>query len=148
MDFAFFFSFSLEHLKNYFSIYILVLSAFLIILSIIDFFLPDTVFALWTKWSNHRYFRFHGLLLILGGLPLTQFRENISGYLMFAIGAGVVLSGPFILLFPEKFSNILDTTSETMTADDRKYLMYADGIVRLISALIFIYAIFLSKLLD
>jgi len=124
------------------SYYILSLGIALIILCIVQILIPERIYSIWTKWISHRFFRIHGAIIIIGGLPLTLFREGIAGKLMFCIGIFVVFMGPFILLFPNRLRDLYIRTEAEIEEEDKKGIIYFDAITRGVSGSIFIYAIF------
>jgi hypothetical protein len=124
------------------SYYILSLGIALIILCVVQILIPEKIYSIWTKWISHRFFRIHGALIIIGGLPLTLFREGVSGKLMFCIEFFVVFMGPFILLFPNKLRDLYIHTEAEIEEKDKNGITYFDAITRGVSGTIFIYAIF------
>ena len=124
------------------SYYILSLGIALIILCIIQILIPEKIYSIWKKWISHRFFKVHGALIMVGGLPLTLFREGIAGKIMICIGIFVVFMGPFILLFPDKLRDLYILTESEIKEEDRKGIIYFDALIRGISGAIFVYTIF------
>jgi len=124
------------------SYYVLFLGIALIVLCIIQLLIPKRVYTLWKKWISHRFFRIHGAVIILGGLPLTVFRDGIAGKIMFCIGIFVVFMGPFILFFPNKMRDLYIRTESDLEEGDKKGIIYFDAITRGISGAIFVYTIY------
>ena len=126
----------------FFSGYILVLGIFLIALSTVEFLAADKIFRLWKGWIYHKLFPLHGLVLVCGGLPLTFFRDTISGKIMFGIGILVVMTGPFILLFPERVRHLFSVTEQEMSGEgEAAGIIYLDAVVKGAAGSFFIYAI-------
>ena len=125
-----------------FSLYILVLGAALMIISAVEFMATKKIYRLWKAWIFHPLFPFHGLLLACGGLPLTFFRDTVSGKIMFCIGLVVVLTGPFILLFPGRIRNIFAMTElELREEGEPEGLVYFDAVIKGAAGIFFIYTI-------
>jgi hypothetical protein len=121
--------------------YILSLGIALIVLCFVELAIPKKIYSIWKQWISHRFFRIHGILIIFGGLPLTFFREGISGKIMFCIGIFVVFMGPFILLFPNKMRDLYLSAETSIEDEDKKGIIYFDAVTRGISGAIFIYTI-------
>jgi uncharacterized membrane protein len=124
------------------SYYILSLGIALIILCIVQLLIPERIYSIWKKWISHRFFRAHGAIIMIGGLPLTFFREGIAGKIMLCIGLFVVFMGPFILLFPNKMRDLYIRTESDIEEEDKKGIIYFDALTRGISGAIFVYTIF------
>jgi hypothetical protein len=126
----------------YFSWYVLSIGAFLIVLSAAEFFAAEKVFALWKSWIFHKLFPLHGFLLVCGGLPLTFFRDTVSGKIMFCIGLIVVITGPFILLFPERVRHLFSLTEQDLEDESEAVgLVYFDAVIKGAAGAFFIFAI-------
>ena len=125
------------------SLYILVLGAALMIISAVEFMATKKIYRLWKAWIFHPLFPFHGLLLACGGLPLTFFRDTVSGKIMFCIGLVVVLTGPFILLFPGRIRTMFTLTEQEFRQEDEPMdgLIYLDAVIKGACGIFFIFTI-------
>ncbi|MGL4370392.1 MAG: hypothetical protein ACRCUT_12095, partial [Spirochaetota bacterium] len=94
------------------------------------------------NWIGHTLFRFHGLLLMTGGFPLTLFRDTLPGKIMMVIGILVIFTGPFLLLFPEKITEAFSMMEAEMKDDDKTGMIYFDACVRACAGIFFIFTIF------
>jgi hypothetical protein len=127
---------------EYFPGYFFCLGAALFLFALSGFIRPLAVHSYWVRWTMSRFFRFHGILLVLGGIPLLHFRGTISGKILFAVGIITLITAPFIIIFPELFRQVFDETESTLTLDEKKTLVYADSFLRIcISALLVFVAI-------
>ena len=102
--------------------------------------MPQRIFLIWKKWINCRFYPLHGMLLMFGGLPLTFFRDTISGKIMMVVGIVAVFSGPFILLFPNKIRELFALTESELEEGDTDGLIYFDAVLRGIAGALIIYA--------
>ena len=125
------------------SLYILVLGSALVLISVIEFTAAERVYRLWKAWIFHRLFPLHGFALACGGLPLTFFRDTVSGKIMFCVGLVVVLTGPFIMLFPGRIRALFTLTEQELKEEEEPVegLVYFDAIIKGISGIFFIYTI-------
>jgi hypothetical protein len=123
------------------AIYILVTGIALISLSLFEFIMPQRAFRLWFRYLSGRAFFLHGLILIIGGLPLVMYRGFLST-IIFIIGVMVILMGPFILLYSEKIREMFH--SVTLDLDQRgiRNLVYFDATVRCAVGILFIATFF------
>jgi len=121
--------------------YIFALGAGLIILGGIEFILPVRAFQFWKKWSAHRLFFLHGILLIAVGFPLTVYKGAYST-VIFIIGLFFVLSGPFILLYPEKIGSTFQTASDEMGGEIEKKLIYFEAFFRVAAGVLLMASYF------
>lgn len=99
------------------------------IMAFAGFFFPLRIFLMWKKWVQNRFFPLHGIALIFVGLPLTVY----NGYLarvIFIIGLIVVFTGPFILIYPEKFIKIFENSDELFNDRDIKAIIFLDAALR------------------
>ncbi len=126
---------------QYFANYIFFLGVFLLFLAIIEFIIPFKILQLWKSWVAHKFFPVHGMILIVGGFPITQFRDTISGIIMMIVGVIVILSGPFVLLFPDRVRYFFNITINELDREERKHLVYLDAIIRFIVAALFLFVI-------
>jgi len=119
--------------------YILSVGVFLIVLGCLESGFPVKAFNTWKMWSSHRLFFFHGIFLIAAGLPITLFDGFLSG-LVFVIGCIVVLTGPFILLYPEKINEMFHSVSAEMNEQGIKRIVYFEAVIRILTGVLFIVA--------
>ena len=126
-------------LSGYFPLYLRVISFALILISLFGYIRPLAAHDRWVKWVSCRFFRFYGLLLAVGTLPLLHFRETISGKILFVVGIITMISAPFIFLFPELFVQVFDENENEMTSEEKKALIYADSSIRLLVAFLMFF---------
>ena len=72
-------------------------------------------------------------------MPITLFDGFLSG-LVFVIGCIVVLTGPFILLYPEKINQMFNSASEEMKEQGIKKIVYFEAVIRILTGVLFIVA--------
>ncbi len=128
----------LSTLAIYYPYYIFSLAILLFFISLIELFFPSKVFELWMKWIDSKFFRFQGIVYMIGGFPLTQIHHTIAGYIMFVMGIIVVLMGPFILFYPEKFLSIVKAEEELLH-NDHKYLIWGDAVMKIIASFVLLF---------
>jgi len=104
--------------------------------------LPRQAFHLWKKWAGSRFFFLHGLLLICVGFPLTMYQGRFEGIIFF-IGIFIVFSGPFILLFPERFRSTFETAEEDLGEGGAKKIIYFEAFIRIAAGGICLASVFL-----
>ncbi len=108
----------------------------LIIMGCIEMLMPMKAFLFWGRWAANRYFFIHGLLLIVFGFPLTMYHGRFET-VIFIIGIFIVFSGPFILLFPDRFKKTFEMAEEEMGGEvGQKRLIYFEAIVRIAAGII------------
>jgi len=114
----------------------------LVILSVVECIIPAKSYSFWKKWINHPLYPLHGIILMVGGLPLTFFRDGISGKIMMGIGIFIVITGPFIFLFPGRMREFFTTTESEIGEEDRPHLVYFDAVMRGFSGFLFLYVMY------
>ena len=116
-------------------LFVLIFGIVQFIISAAEFIFPARAFNTWSSWSANRFFPLHGVLLIVGGLPLTIHRGYLSS-VIFYIGLVVVLSGPFVLLYPEKVREAFSYSSEEFNGNSLKKIIRFDALLRLATSVI------------
>lgn len=109
-----------------------------LIIALVEFALPHKSFLTWKAWVSCRLFPFHGAALIVIGFPLTIYKGYLSS-LIFYIGLVVVLTGPVILIYPEKIREAFMYSTETFQAGSLKKIVRFDALIRMaVGAVLFI----------
>ncbi len=121
--------------------YVLLLGGFLLIIGFLEFLFPNRAFRSWESWVSHRMFYLHGILLIAAGFPLTVYRGAFSSIIFF-IGLFMVLSGPFILFYPEKIKGSFRSLQDELVEKGIKKIMFFDAAMRLAAGSLMITAFF------
>ena len=98
---------------------------------------PHTIFNLWLRWINNKLYFLHGVLLILGGFPLTVYSGRFSG-IIFAIGLMVVFTGPFVLIYPEKIRGMFNAIAGEPDLKKIRGFILIDASLRVVSGIFFI----------
>ena len=106
------------------------------IMALLGFCFPYRMFLMWKKWVLNRFFRLHGIILIFTGLPLTVYNGYLSR-IIFIIGLVVVFSGPFILIYPEKFISLFENSDELFSKNDIKVMIFLDAFLRSGASVVF-----------
>jgi hypothetical protein len=117
------------------SVYILTLGIILVLIGGIEIIIPLKVFGFWKKWVSGKLFFLHGLLLIAAGFPLTIYKGPLSPVL-FIFGLIAVLTGPFVLIYPEKIRLMFLAMAEETGDADMKKIIYAEGLLRISAGII------------
>lgn len=110
--------------------YVCVLGALMVALGAVECAVPRRAFSLWKRWSAHRLFFLHGAFLIGAGFPLILYRGPLSTPI-FIIGVVIVLTGPFILIYPEKFRDMFSSFEKEMGPERIPALMRTESIIRI-----------------
>lgn len=108
-----------------------------ILIALLEISSPLRGFLMWQRWVINRLFPFHGLALIFIGLPLTVFKGYLSS-IIFYIGLLIVLTGPVILIYPEKIQKTFSSSSESFSDKEKKIMIYIDSVFRLCIGIIFL----------
>ncbi len=124
------------------SIYIVFVGGLILSIGLIELLFPGKAFLFWKWWISKKIFFLHGIILILGGFPLTIYNGRFSTFI-FVIGIAVVFSGPFILLYPEKIRNSFMQMYEDAGLDYGKKIMYFDSMLRITTGALFIVSYFI-----
>ena len=120
--------------------YVLVLGIILSLTGSVELTLRERAFRFWTRWFSHRLFFLHGALLIITGFPLTFYNGKWSTF-VFITGLVLVLTGPFLLVYPDMIkSNIDEITRETGESAIRGLVIF-DAVVRIIVGTLLLYCV-------
>jgi hypothetical protein len=111
-------------------IYVCILGASMVALGTAECAAPRRAFALWRRWATHRLFFLHGAFLIGTGFPLVLYRGPLSTPI-FIIGVVIVLTGPFILIYPEKFRDMFNSLENEVGPERIPALMRTESIIRI-----------------
>ncbi|HON78720.1 MAG TPA: hypothetical protein PK544_09540 [Spirochaetota bacterium] len=106
-------------------------------IGIFELLMPGKAFLAWKKWSRNRFFFLHGLMLITIGFPMTFYKGAFSAA-VFVIGLIIVLTGPFVLLYPEKIREMFHVMSTEMPEQSVHRIVLFEGIIRIIVGALFI----------
>lgn len=116
--------------------YIFIFGVILTVMGCVEMLMPLRAFGLWKKLTAHRYFFLHGIFLMVTGFPLTIYHGPFETGI-FIIGLFIVFSGPFILLFPERFKKTFEMADEEMGGEGgKKGLIYFEAAVRIAAGLV------------
>lgn len=118
-----------------FKYFIVTLAFIQALVGIAELTAPYYLYEFWKKWISSRYFFLHGILLVIAGFPLTVYPGEFSGVL-FVIGLVIVLSGPFVIVYPEKIKKSFFEAEADMEKKSLIKFIYIDSIMRLGFALI------------
>ncbi len=123
-------------------IYVLILGAGLTFLGVLEMLMPSRAFSLWKRWSGSTLFFLHGILLVIGGFPLTVYEGYFSGF-VFMVGLFSVLAGPFIIIYPEKFAGTFEAASREMNKEMEIILIRIEAVIRIVTGIVFIITFFM-----
>ena len=113
-----------------FKYFIFLLASIQILIGLTELIAPVLSYGLWKKWVGN-----HGFFLIAAGFPLTIYRGYFSG-ILFAIGLIIVLTGPFVLIYPEKIRALFSEAEKDLNQKSIKNLIYFDAAMRVVFSLI------------
>lgn len=128
-------------------IYVIALGALFSLMGTIELFLRESSFRFWMRWFEHRLFFLHGIILVLLGFPLTFYNGKWSTF-VFIVGLFMVITGPFVIIYPEKIRESFGEISSEMGEETVKKLILFDSAVRLIIGIIFLYCALSTYLLS
>ena len=131
-------------MNNILEIYILVFGIISTIMALIEYATPERTLHFWNLWSSNPYYRFHGLFLIITGFPLTVAKGQLSTPLFLA-GIFFVLTGPFVLIYPEKFSKNYNIILEEKGKSGIDKLIIFDALFKAIIGILCILHYFLNN---
>lgn len=129
--------YSMEWLSEVIRTYILILGVILIIIGTTELVYPMKAFDVWKNWVNKKFFFLHGIILIAGGLPLTVYNGTFS-VIIFIIGLLAVLTGPVILIYPEKIRDTFESVSNEWSSKGIEKIIFSEALLRICAGLIFI----------
>lgn len=108
-----------------------------LVMALLGFFFPLRTFNMWRLWILNRFFPLHGFALICIGFPLTVYRGYLSS-IIFYIGLFIVLTGPFVIIYPEKIRRAFDNSNDFFKERDIRIMIYLDALFRSGAGLIFL----------
>lgn len=117
------------------AVYVLILGIILVCIGGVEALVPLKAFRLWKKWVSQKLFFLHGLLLIIAGFPLTIYQGRLST-ILFIFGLLAVLTGPFVLIYPEKIRQMFLAMAEEIEDHSIKKIVYAEGFLRIAAGVI------------
>jgi len=117
--------------------YIFFFGIFVFCLGFAELFFSEKTYMLWKKFINSKFYFFYGILLIIFGFPLTLYHGKFST-LIFVIGMIIVLTGPFILIYPEKMKKIYAQTEDEFGEEEMDRVIFFDAIIRIAIGILFI----------
>ena len=118
-----------------FKYFIFLLASIQILIGLTELIAPAGSYRLWKRWTWNRFFYIHGIFLIAAGFPLTIYKGHFSG-ILFVIGLIIVLTGPFVLIYPEKIRGVFSEAEKEMKPESIKQLIYFDSAMRICFAAI------------
>mgnify|MGYP001769751166 CR=1 FL=1 len=122
-------------------LYMFFFGMFQLIIGFLELFLPVRLFKLWKMWTLSTYFPVHGIVLIAAGFPLLFYKGHLAA-IIFWIGVFMVLTGPFLLIYPEKIREVFKTAENDFTPRDLRIMVYVDSVIRLAAGIIVTLACF------
>jgi hypothetical protein len=120
-------------------LYILLFGIFQLFAGLSELFLPAKLFRLWKTWALSRLFPVHGFVLIAAGFPLIVFKGSLQT-ILFWVGVFMVLTGPFLMIYPEKIRSAFLTAEKDFTPRDLRMIVYVDSFLRIAVGILSIVA--------
>jgi len=124
-------------------LFILCLSFAQFVFFFLEFFMPLWAFNTWKIWVLNKLFPMHGIILILSGIILAMYKGYLSS-VIFYIGLFMALTGPIILIYPEKIREAFTQTEQTFDKITVKRLMRFDALARLAFSIILAISLYKS----
>jgi len=118
------------------ALYVFIIGICLIIVSLLEVLFPLRAFHMWTRYISSKLFFAHGILLITGGFPLVIYKGGLS-IIIFIVGVIVILTGPFIIIYPEKIRQMFISMGQELDQKGIRKLVYFDASVRFIVGMMF-----------
>jgi uncharacterized membrane protein HdeD (DUF308 family) len=112
------------------NIYMLLLGIGMFTTGIAELIKPVKLYNSWNRWIKNRWFFLHGLFLIVLGFTLVMYKGHLSA-IVFFFGCTALLSGPFILIYPEKMRQFYSAMVSDMEWEQIEKLVYCDGAMRI-----------------
>ncbi len=123
--------------------YILGLGIALAALGTIELSFPERAFRAWKRWVENRFFPLHGVLLIAVGFPLTFYRGPFAGA-VFSVGLFIVVTAPFIIVYPEKIRKMFHEVDSGISPAGIKTMVLFEAFVRIAVGALFIATHFMK----
>lgn len=120
--------------QDIFPLYLTILMVVLCVYGLVEVIFPAQCITLWHAFVQTRFLPLYGVLLMIGGFPLTQYHQTIPGKILFVFGIVVVFTGPFILLFPGHFRSLFDRVTDESSVSELKRMAYSDAVMRFVAA--------------
>lgn len=120
-----------------YKVLLVVLGSTQILTASAELLFPLKSFYAWSRWVSFRFFPLHGAALVMIGFPLTIYKGYLSS-VIFWIGMLIVLTGPFILVYPEKVRNVFNESNEAFSERERRIMIYMDAVFRGAAGVIFL----------
>ncbi|HOK03433.1 MAG TPA: hypothetical protein PKX79_13135 [Spirochaetota bacterium] len=102
-----------------------------------EFFFPLKSFELWKRWVFSKFFPSHGIVLIFIGIVLSLYKGYMSR-IIFYIGLIIALTGPLLLIYPEKIRSAFSDAEITFSSGGLKGVIRFDAVIRLLLCVILI----------
>lgn len=127
--------------------YVLAIGALFSLMGALELAIRERSYRFWMRWFAHRLFFIHGILLVSLGFPLTFYNGKWSTF-VFIVGLFMVITGPFVIIYPEKIRESFEEISSEMGEDVVKKLVLFDSATRLVIGIIFLYCALTTYLLS
>ncbi|MCX7679067.1 MAG: hypothetical protein N2316_07585 [Spirochaetes bacterium] len=124
--------------KDFISLYVIVLGILFTAMGITEIALRQQSYKFWMRWFSHKLFFLHGVALVLLGFPLTFYNGKWSTF-VFIVGLFMVITGPFIIIYPKKIRESFDEISAEMGEGAVQQLVLFDSAMRLVIGMVFVY---------
>lgn len=124
------------------ALYVLILGIILAIIGGMEIIAPQKAFTIWRRWVSHRLFFLHGSLLIIAGFPLTIYNGPLAT-VIFIIGLFAVLTGPFVLIYPDTIRQMFRAMAEEIKDGDIKKIIFTEGALRIAAGAVCVAGYFL-----
>ncbi len=106
---------------------------------LMELIFPFKSYNLWKKWVFNRFFFLHGILLIAAGFPFIFYRGYLAGFL-FWIGIFMTLTGPFLLIYPEKIRAVFTSADNEFKKNELRGIVFSDALIRIGAGILTLYA--------
>ncbi len=123
--------------------YILALGIALVALGAVELSFPGRAFRIWKWWVENRLFPLHGILLIAIGFPLTFYRGAFAAA-VFSVGLFIVVTAPFIIVYPEKIRKTFNEVDSGISPTGIKKMVLFEAFARIAVGALFIATKFIK----
>jgi len=121
--------------SNYF---IFILGFILVILSILEFIFPNSMYTFWQKIITSFLARIYGFIVMISGIILTTFNGSFST-VIFILGIILAILGPLSILYPEILRKMLSDNEASLDLKNKIKLIRTEGTMHLLLGCLFIY---------
>lgn len=123
----------------FYKYFILILASIQGTIGLAELLAPPRMYKVLKKLISSKYFFIYGFLLICAGFPLTLYKGELSG-ILFYIGLFIVLTGPFVIIYPDKLKNSFHEAEIEIKSESLYKFIYFEAFIRIGFSLILFFS--------